>query len=143
MKKLLLITLLCVNFLSAENNASGYPKHWTAEDIKFYDEREEVGFLDIDEEIEGCNRGMSLSHSLHICQYLKSYKQAMLYLEAKNKNKFTQSFKESCYWLMRMGKHEIQILPAFAFYDEEGNIKEILGVPSEVQMILKGCAKIK
>ena len=140
MKNLLLVALLCVGFAwSAENKANEYPKHWTAEDIKFYEELD--SFSDIDENIEYCNHGSG--YSLHTCQFLKAFKQTLLYNNAKNKTKAKQSYKEMCYWLTRMGKYEVENLSTYAFHNEKGQFRDPVGMPSEVQWQIKQCAKVK
>ena len=142
MKRLLLITLLCVGFAwGSENNASSYPKHWTEKDIKFYDEQKQIGFENIDIYIEWCNYGTG--SNIRFCEFFKAQKRALLYYEANNKTKLKQAYKESCYWLMRMSNSEIANLSAYAWYDEDGYIKELLGMPDEIKTIIKSCAKIK
>ena len=57
MKRLLLITLLCVGFAwGSENNASSYPKHWTAEDIEWHKSLGDDG-TSIEDAIYICNNG--------------------------------------------------------------------------------------
>ena len=136
MKRLLLITLLCVGFAwGSENNASSYPKHWTAEDIEWY-ETLDYG-VDIEEGIYWCNSGSGGHPSFQTCQVLKAFKKLGLYAEAKNKKKQKETFKELCYWLMRMSDAETSQM-MYEYRDSDGNV---LFVPSELKTFLKSCAK--
>ena len=141
MKKLLLCALVCVGFLIAKDNtndeygANDYLKDWTDEDIEFY----EQGGESIETAIYFCNQGSGVAHyGLPVCQALKSFKEFMLYVEAKNKAKTKSVVREICFWAMKMS--EAELLQLGNFRDKDNSP---LMVPSEARKFLKNCAKSK
>lgn len=128
MKKLLLCLFLVIGLFAEEGT-----EHWTKEDIEFYDN----GGPTIDYGLTVCTYGSS-DYGYKICQALTNAKELNLYIEVDNKPKIKQSFKQMCYWMMKMSQGEL--MEFINFRDENGS--PIL-VPSEIKPHLKSCAKLK
>ena len=76
--------------------------------------------------------------NIQACQALKALKNYALYVEAKNKTKAKSSFRELCYWTMRMSEQEM-----LYFIEIRDNDGYVLMVPSEIKGFKKECAKMK
>ena len=151
MKKLILVGLLGVNFVFANNasdvnasNADIYPKEWTADDIEFYEAKtKNWSWLDVDDTITMCDNGYPYGFPYNVCSMLKALKLYDAYDKAKNTRKSKQAMKEFCYYLLRSGENEKNILINHAFNARNYNLDdlEIIALPSELKMLETKCAK--
>ena len=149
MKKLIITTLLSASFVFASDinttSTDIYPKDWTAEDIAFYDTKtKEWSWLDIDDSITECDNGF-YHLPYNVCLMLKSVKQINAYYDANNEQKRKQAANEFCYYLLRSGENDKQILinHAFGVYSKNGEDFAPLALPSELKKFEKECAKKK